>query len=158
MVRFIYITISLFLISLTINGQENNHVEIFEGRGTFDSKVILDLSYQNLKSVPIEADNPEIEVLILDNNNLEKLPVWISNLKNLKVLSVRNNNLKSAKSISYCTNLEQLYLSGNKELADLANLSSCKKLKLIDVIDTKINDVPGWIQMMDDLLYFKHSK
>lgn len=150
--------ISFILCFIFTNGQENKPVEIFKGRGIYDTKVILDLSYSNLKSVPVEADHAEIEVLILDNNQIEKLPMWLSNLENLKVLSIRNNNLKSTKSISFCKNLEQIYLSGNKELSDLTGLSSCKKIKLIDVVDTKINDIPGWVRMMDDILYFKYSK
>ena len=153
----ILLSMFIFLASVSM-AQEVKRVEVFEGRGTFDSKVILDLSYKNLKSMPIEADNPEIEVLILDHNNIEKLPAWIGNLKNLKVLSIRNNNLRSTKSISFCVNLEQVFLTGNKELNDLSGLSSCKKIKLIDVVDTKINDVPGWVRMMDNLLYFKYSR
>lgn len=151
-------TLILLWLSLSLIAQNKNPVVIYEGNAIFDTKLILDLSYKSLTSIPIEADNSEIEVLILDNNNLEKIPVWIINLKNLKVLSVRNNNLKSTKSISLCANLEQLYLSGNKELTELSNLSSCKKLKLIDVIDTKINDVPGWVRMMENLLYFKYTE
>jgi hypothetical protein len=122
-------------------------------------KKVLDLSYQNLREVPIEASNREIEVLILDNNNIEKLPNGIGNLKNLKVLSVRNNNLiKLNSSISFCENLEQLYLSGNKNLRDLPNLSYCEKIKIIDVVDTGINEVPGWVESMDSIFYFKFTK
>lgn len=158
MKKLYFLLIAMALSSAVLNGQENKTVEVFEGRGTFNSTRILDLSYKNLNTVPVEADRQEIEVLILDNNNIEKLPMWIGNLKNLKVLSIRNNNLKSTKSVSFCENLEQVYLSGNKELSDLSGLSSCKKIKLIDVTETKIKDVPGWARMMDNLLYFKYSK
>lgn len=160
MVRFKLIVILFLLTSSILYGQENNSVEIYEGRRAFfNSQVILDLSYQNLESLPVEATNSDIEVLILDNNNIEKLPNWIGQLKNLKVLSVRNNNLKELNyAITLCDNLEQLYLSGNKTLSDLPSLRSCKNLKIIDVIDTGINDLPGSIQWMDNLLYFKYSK
>ena len=83
---------------------------------------------------------------------------WYRDHPNLKILSVRNNNLKSAKSISFCKNLEQVYLTGNTNLIDLSNLSSCKKLKLIDVVDTQIREIPGWVYTMDNLLYFKYTK
>lgn len=157
--KFKIITVVFLLISLFVKGQENNSVKVFEGRGLFNnSKVILDLSYQNLKTVPIEATNPLIETLILDNNNIEVLPSWIGNLKNLKVLSIRNNNLNEVgNSLSLCENLEQLYLSGNRSLSDISSLGSCEKLKIIDVVDTNINDIPGSIRMMDNLFYFKYT-
>ena len=140
-------------------GQENDSVVVFEGRkAPFMHKKVLDLSYQNLRTVPYEANNPEIELLILDNNKIEKLPNWIANLKNLKVLSLRNNNLLELNSvISFCQNLEQLYLNGNKNLSDLPSLTTCEKLEIIDVVGTDINEVPGWVEMMDSLFYFKFT-
>jgi Leucine-rich repeat (LRR) protein len=150
----------LILISFLANGQESNSVVVFKGRKVpFNSQKILDLSYQNLTEVPVEASNSEIEILILDNNNIEKLPRGIGNLKNLRVLSVRNNNLKVLNSaIGFCENLEQLYLSGNKDLTDIPNLSFCNKLAIIDVVDTKINEVPGWIELSDSIYYFKFTR
>ena len=158
MERIKLITIILLLISSSLKGQDHSSVQIFEGRGIHNNaQLILDLSYQNLKSVPIQANNPQIEILILDNNNIEELPIWISNLKNLKLLSVRNNNLTRISSfLSSCENLEQLYLSGNKNLSDLPNMANCKKLKLVDVVDTQINEIPISIRMMDNLFYFKY--
>jgi Leucine-rich repeat (LRR) protein len=154
------LTTGFLFFCIAAYGQDNSSVVVFEGRKVpFMQKKVLDLSYQNLREVPIEASNQEIEVLILDNNNIEKLPNGIANLKNLKVLSVRNNNLiKVNSSISFCENLEQLYLSGNKNLRDLPSLSTCEKIKIIDVVDTGINEVPGWVEMMDSLFYFKFTK
>lgn len=160
MERFKLIILFLLISNSMLFAQTDSSVEIYEGRSAFfDTQVILDLSYQGLKSLPIEASSDDIEVLILDNNNIEKLPNWIGQMKNLKVLSVRNNNLKDLNyAITNCDNLEQLYLSGNKNLRDLPSLNTCKNLKLIDVIDTGINEVPGSIQWLDNLLYFKYSK
>ena len=152
--------IALLLTNILANGQVTNSVVIYQGRKVpFNSQKILDLSYQNLDEVPIEASNTEIEILILDNNNIERLPRGLGNLKNLKVLSIRNNKLKELNSsISFCGNLEQLYLSGNSNLTDIPNLSICENLKIIDVVDTKINEVPGWAVMSDSLFYFKYTK
>jgi Leucine-rich repeat (LRR) protein len=149
----------LLLTCFSINGQENNSVKIIQGRkAPFQSQKILDLSYQNLKELPPDVSNQEIEILILDNNNIENLPRRIGNLKNLRILSVRNNKLSELNSaISFCENLEQLYLSGNTNLKELPSLSFCNKLEIIDVINTGINEVPVWIEMLDSLFYFKHS-
>lgn len=160
MAKIELITMLFLLMCLSSKGQENSSVEIFEGRGIAnDYQTILDLSYQELEEVPVQANNPAIEILILDNNNIQALPNWISGLTNLKVLSVRNNNLAEVNSaISFCENLEQIYLSGNTALTDLTGLSNCKKLKIIDVVDTGINEVPGEMNMMDNLSYFKFTK
>lgn len=160
MYKFKFLLTVLILISISAHGQETNSVIVFKGRKVpYMQQKVLDLSYQNLKEVPIEAFNQEIEVLILDNNEIEKLPNGLANLKNLKILSVRNNNLQKLNSaVSFCENLEQLYLSGNKNLTDLPGLSSSEKIQIIDVVDTGINEVPGWIEMMDSLFYFKFTE
>ncbi|TDN95792.1 leucine-rich repeat domain-containing protein [Sunxiuqinia elliptica] len=148
----------LFLVHGAI-GQENSPIKRFEGRGQMNSgQRILDLSYQNLNKVPISANDATIEILILDNNKLTQLPNWIGQLSNLRVLSVRNNNLQDISSaLGQCTKLEQLYLSGNSSLFQLPNLSSCRNIMLIDVVNTKIQDIPVSIRTMDQLYYFKYS-
>ena len=120
----------------------------------------MDFSYQNLSEVPYEANNPEIEVLILDNNKIEKLPNWISNLKKLRVALHKKQQPVKTKycNFLFVENLEQLYLSGNKSLNDLPSLPTCEKIEIIDVIDTGINEVPGWIEMMNSLFYFKYTE
>jgi hypothetical protein len=152
-------TCVIFSFCYSLHGQDTNKVVIYKAnKSYYRPQVILDLSYSNLKDLPPEATNTEIEILILDNNQIEKLPNRIGNLKNLKILSVRNNNLTDLNSVlSFCPDLEQIYLSGNKDLTVLPNLSSCKKLSIIDVIGTKINEAPVWIDMLDNIFYFKYS-
>lgn len=155
-----FIIVGFLLISSHLLGQNSNSVEVFNGRGELNqSQKILDLSYQNLTEVPASALNQEIETLILDNNNLAKLPSWIGQLKKLKILSLRNNRFKQLDfGINNCENLEQLYLNGNKELSDISVINSTSNLKLIDVTDTKINELPTGVQAMNNLFYFKYTK
>jgi hypothetical protein len=156
----ILICVVMSIISMTTFSQDSGSVVVFKGRkAPYMTKKVLDLSYQNLRQVPTEAFNQEIEVLILDNNEIEKLPNGIGNLKNLKVLSIRNNNLKELNStISFCENLELLYLSGNKRLTDLPSLIRNEKLQIIDAVDTGLNELPEWVELMDNLFYFKFTK
>jgi hypothetical protein len=149
----------MIIFCLSLAGQDTSKVIIYKAsKSYYRPQVILDLSYRNLRDLPPEASNIEIEILILDNNMIEKLPNRIGNLKKLKILSVRNNNLIDLNSVlSFCPQLEQIYLSGNKDLATLPNLSSCRNLAIIDVIGTKINEAPIWIDMMDNMFYFKYS-
>jgi Leucine-rich repeat (LRR) protein len=156
--------LKLFLILLLLssplaNGQNSGKVIVYQGRRVpFKAQKIIDLSFRNLKEVPVMVSNTEVEILNLDNNNLAELPSWIGNLKNLKILSVRNNNLLVLNSkLSFCENLEQLYLSGNKNLSDIPSLSFCENLEIIDVVDTGINEVPGWVELLDSLFFFKYT-
>ena len=94
----------------------------YAGRGDMrNPQKIMDLSYHDLDKVPVVALNSEIETLILDNNNITKLPQWLGQLKNLKVLSIRNNNLSELDYVvTNCDKLEQIYLSGNRNLSDIS--------------------------------------
>jgi len=141
-------------------GQNVKTVEVYTGRGDMrNPQKIMDLSYQNLDKVPVVALNSEIETLILDNNNITKLPQWLGQLKNLKVLSIRNNKLSELDYVvTNCDKLEQIYLSGNRNLSDISVISSLRNIELIDVVGTKINQLPPGIQMMDNLFYFKYTK
>ncbi|HKJ40853.1 MAG TPA: leucine-rich repeat domain-containing protein [Sunxiuqinia sp.] len=153
------ISVFFLLFNLAAEAQKTSPVEKFEGRGNYNAQLVLDYSYQNLDKIPISADNPQVQTLILDNNKLTKLPNWIHDLSKLKILSVRNNDLHEITSLlGRCTNLEQLYLSGNPNLKDLPDLSACKKLQLIDVVGTGIHDIPAGVHMMDNLYYFKYNK
>jgi Leucine-rich repeat (LRR) protein len=127
---------------------------IYQGNGSFESKII-DFSNKNLSQIP--TINFQVEVLILDNNNITELPNWIANIKNLRSLSVRNNNLQEVDILMYCENLEELYLSSNQTLSELPSFSRCKKLRIIDVVDTKINNLPLTIRGMENIGYFKYS-
>jgi Leucine-rich repeat (LRR) protein len=152
------IILLLLLISGMVYSQSEDTVIVYHGNGSFDSKII-DLSNQGLSKIPAKAINFQVEVLILDNNNISDIPKWVGNLTNLRSLSLRNNNLREVNNIlMYCENLEELYLSGNQNLSGLPGLSNCKKLKIVDVVDTKINELPVTISGMESIGYFKYSK
>ena len=148
--------ILIVFIPVLAFSQTRDSVEVYEGNGAFEHRII-DLSYRNLTDVPARAVNNEMEVLILDNNNITVLPDWLANLPRLRSLSVRNNNLKDINILMYCPNLEELYLSGNKNLADLPSFSRTPKLRVEDVSDTKIDDLPVRIRGMENIGYFKYS-
>ena len=134
--------------------QLHDSTKVYKGKGSYD-KTIVDLSNRNIsKTLTV---NMNVEVLILDNNNITKLPDLFANFTKLSSLSVRNNNLIDVDILMYCENLEELYLSGNPNLKELPDLSNCKKLKVIDVTNTKISNIPINIQQMENLGYFKYT-
>ena len=147
-----------FLSVFLIHGQGN--VEKFEGRGSLNNgQIVLDLSSQNLTEIPIQANNPEIEILILDNNRIEKIPNWIGQLDNLKVLSIQNNNLTEVNDMLFnCKQLEQLYLKDNPHLSELPSLSDSNELKIIDVTNTNISYIPMFVRLLPNLFYYKYTE
>jgi Leucine-rich repeat (LRR) protein len=148
------IALILIIIPTVLSAQGQDTIVVYEGFGAFNDRIV-DLSNKNLSRFP--ALSPEVEVLILDNNNISYLPNSIIYLTKLRSLSIRNNKLQNADILGYCESLEELYLSGNPYLSQLPNLIRCNKLKIVDVTSTAINDIPGWIRAMDSLAYFKYS-
>ncbi|MDC1106739.1 leucine-rich repeat domain-containing protein [Prolixibacteraceae bacterium] len=158
MTRTILLNIFCFLMISLSFGQQK--VKTLSGRGVYSGKyIVYDGSYQGYKKFPIDANRREVQILILDNNNIEELPIWISNLPNIRVLSLRNNNIKEIDPIiTSCPKLEVLLLSGNPNLTELPTLWSCENLRLINVVDTGIHEAPNYVPMMTKLRYFKYSK
>lgn len=146
---FILMFLPLFAFS-----QSNDSIIVYHGNGYFENKII-DLSNKDLSKLPVI--DLQAEILILDNNNLTEIPNWFTNLKNLRSLSVRNNKLIDVSVLMYCENLEEIYLSNNQNLNDLPNFGICKKLKIVDVVNTKINELPISISGIKSIAYFKYS-
>jgi Leucine-rich repeat (LRR) protein len=100
------------------------------------SNTILDLSNQNLTSVPqITFSNTAIQVLNLASNSLTgSLPGEIRFLQSLKVLNLSNNQFTGLPAeIGQLQNLEVLDVSNNKITGlpnELGNLKNLKVLKL----------------------------
>ncbi|WP_075603668.1 leucine-rich repeat domain-containing protein [Saccharicrinis aurantiacus] len=144
----------LLFVPLLVSGQSTESVIVYRGNGQTRSN-ITDLSNKNLTKLPII--DTDVEVLILDDNNLTEIPGWFTSLKNLRTLSIRNNNLRDVDVLMYCENLEEIYLTNNENLEYLPSFRMCKKIKLVDVVNTKINEVPMSIRGMNGLAYFKYS-
>ncbi len=148
------ITFILMFIPLIGFSQMKDSIVVYHGNGSFDREII-DLSNNNLTELPVI--DRDVEVLILDNNNLTQIPNWFIDLKNLRSISIRNNNIVDISVLRYCENLEEIYLSNNPNLKNLPSFSFCEKIKIIDVVNTKINELPISIRGMESIAYFKYS-
>ena len=133
------ITFILMFFPIIGFSQMNDSIIVYHGNGAFERNIIY-LSNNNLTELPVI--DRDIEILFPDYDNLIKMPNWFVNLKNLRSVSIRNNNLMDVSVLMYCENLEELYLSNNPNLNDLPSFSFCKKLKIIDVVNTRINELP----------------
>ncbi|MGL1888299.1 MAG: hypothetical protein OCD76_17420 [Reichenbachiella sp.] len=95
-----------------------------------DTSVALDISNQNLTSLPTEvADVKNLTFINLKGNKLTELPDFLYNNQNLKTLLLyRNNGLSLAPAIKNLTGLEILEIIGcnmielPSEIYELQNL------------------------------------
>ena len=102
MYKSIFLIAGLLIFCTLTFGQETSSVVIFKGRKVpYMEQKVLDLSNQNLSEVPIEAFNREIEILILDNNKIEKLPIVDDDFKLTGLITIKDIE----KSIEFPRNI-----------------------------------------------------
>lgn len=85
----------------------------------------------------INEELPNLEVLNLEYNNLERLPLYIDNFKALKVLALSHNYIKDLNpAFEHLENLEELWIGknslgkGEKPLTRIARLPLLKRVYL----------------------------
>lgn len=111
----------------------------------------LDLTTNQLTSIP-EIDNlVNLQTLRLTNNNLTNLPS-LGNLTALLNLRVENNNLTSLPSLNGLTNLNNLHAQGN-DLTDLPSLGDLGNLVALNISHNQINMLPS-LSSLTSLRFF----
>lgn len=82
----------MFIFQLCYVGQEVTCIPEILGK-MYGSKVkSLDLSFNNLSTLNHSELFPDLEELVLDNNNLDD-SIKLPHLPNLQILSMNNNNV-----------------------------------------------------------------
>jgi len=83
-----------------------------------------------------------LEILIVSSNNISSLPGYIGQLNKLKVLRAGNNKINYiSDEISYCNELQELWLVGNNlDSLPLNALLSLTKLKKLVTYGNEISD------------------
>jgi len=89
---------------------------VFSALELDSSITALDLRFQDLLSIPPQVfQYPQLKILLLRNNNIDKILATIGDLVNLTVLDLSINELDSIPAeIGNLTNLTELDLSGNQ--------------------------------------------
>lgn len=113
--------------------------------------IYLNLSDNQLNYLPVNLNFRHLEILYLDNNNLEELPVSIGRLRKIKELSLNNNALTEInKKIGYLKKLEFLDLSNN-DLSELPiAITKLKKLKRLVLSGNNFSK--SYIEKIEELL------
>lgn len=126
----------LLLIGMALPGfAQRDWREFLSPRGR-----ILDLSGRGLFELPWQELQPDIEVLILDDNDLYEIsPALSQACPNLRALSVNDNHLREiGPFITNLPRLEELYLNGN-EIRGLP--PQLGRLRFLRVLSLQSNDL-----------------
>ena len=101
----------------------------------------LRISHSSLITMEPIADLPELEVLWLPDNKIDKI-AGLDRAKNLTQLVLSRNQIRSINGLAGAGALETLLLDHN-QLGDLADFPSLKSLHTVDVSDNLLQSLNG---------------
>jgi len=118
-----------------------------------DHGKVLDLSGQNLRQVPTDQLDKDVEVLILDDNNIRDFPLFFPTYcPRLKVLSLRNNCLTQIPDrLGHSTGLQELYLDGNAIERLPASIVGLRFLTKLSLEHNLISDLSSVLKHLPQL-------
>ncbi|MBP7319140.1 MAG: leucine-rich repeat domain-containing protein [Flavobacterium sp.] len=161
-IRFFIISFFIFDISIGLTqtkqekGVEYNNLE----EALKNPNKVYRLNLGNQKNLPKKFDLSvfkNLEFLSFENNNLEEIPLGLTNLKNLKTLNLSGNLFKELpEDINKLKNLETIYLNREKNL-NLTNaiviLGKLPGLKNLHLESDNLKSLPAEILVLKKLEY-----
>jgi Leucine-rich repeat (LRR) protein len=84
----------------------------------------------------------------LSNNSIKKLPKSMGKLSSLQRLSLSKNKLSVLPEFPFLGNLEQLRLNGNRFEAVPTCITQCRRLRLLDLGNNRIDDLASALQVL----------
>ncbi len=100
----------------------------------------------------LAANYPNLKILHLPDNDIEKLPESIGKLKKLEHLSIAGNKLTTLpKSIGNLTNLTFLDIGLNPFTSLPSSLGNLTKLEEISLSALNLTQVPAWLRKLKKL-------
>lgn len=113
----------------------------------------------SIKSIKISLYPKELSLRGVNNlQNLEELNLqdkalkqnqlsYLDGLTNLKKLNLSNSSITDINPLGSLTSLEELHLSGNKEITDISALSTLSNMKKISLFRTGVTNIDALIHM-----------
>lgn len=108
-----------------------------------------------------EYDIETITILDLSNQNLTSIPIEICNLKNLEILDLFGNFIKIIPpEIGLLTNLKAIYLNYNELTSIHVEIKNLTKLQKVCLNDNHLTELPTEICNLTSLkeLYLENNK
>ena len=153
-------------------------IEIFD---LADSLEILDLSDNNLRSLPADLGRlHQLKIIFIRNNNFEQVPEVLADCPNLSMVSFKSNKIrvigenslppslrwliltdnqleKLPKSIGRLHNLQKLMLAGNQLRSLPDELVACQNLELIRLAANRLESLPNWLFTLPRLSWLAYA-
>lgn len=114
----------------------------------------LDLSYNNLQSLPEEIRNiRRLIELNCEINQINRLPENIGKLRSLKVLKLSSNRLSIIPdAVGSCCNLKELHLDNNQIEILPKSIGNCINLETLKLQNNSLKDLPITLGKLVDVL------
>ncbi len=125
------------LTSVSLVGCELDSSDI-NALGSLTKLQSIDLSDNNITSINIVTNLPELQYVFLTNNNIDDISP-LSSLSKLLVVDVSQNDITELPDFSSAKSIEALYISKNK-LSDLSSIHSAASLVILDVSNNNITN------------------
>jgi Leucine-rich repeat (LRR) protein len=138
------------LVVLRIRGGEDKTgplISLPEGAGNLSALRILDISRQNLQTLPSSIGGMKsLEQLQCPQNRLKTLPDGIGGLTKLRTLDMSFNQLASLpNTVGGCTSLCTLLLNSNRIPSIPENIGNLGKLEVLNVTKNFLASLPDGI-------------
>ncbi len=144
------------LVSVSLVGCELDSSDI-NALGSLTKLQSVDLSDNNITSISVISNLPELQYVFLTHNNIEDISP-LASLSKLLVLDLSQNGISELPDFSGMQSLEALYLSKNN-LSDLSSIHTASNLVTLDVSNNSITNAKniGKLTKLETLVLTNNS-
>jgi len=117
-----------------------------------DSLEILDLSNNQLKTLPNELKQlKKLKIIFASNNDFEILPVSLGQCENLEMIGFKNNKIKQVPATSLPAKLRWLILTDNQITSLPDTLGERSRLQKLALAGNQLSELPANLRQLHNL-------